>query len=313
METKPKLMPYLLLLVHAVITGLSYIFVKLSMQHAETFDVLAQRFSLAFMSVILYNWLAQTKLRYSRRDLIRLLPLGLLYPLLFFVLQIFGLQYASAMQTGLVTSVTPVITIFFARYLIKEPIRPAQVVGVLTAVTGVILLQWMNLRQSETGELLGFLLVFTSVFVMSLNIVLTRSYTKDYTWEKITAYIIGLSFLVFNAIAVARHIQSGDWSGFLEPLFNPRYLLILAFLGVLSSFGTSVITAYALTHVASVPVAVFASFSPLVTIVSSVLILSERFHWYHFWGGLLITLGALITNLSKKRLIRSPAAQKSDR
>ena len=54
-EEKPTVLPYLLLLCHAIMMGLSYIFVKLSMQWASTFDVLAQRFSLAFLSVMLYN------------------------------------------------------------------------------------------------------------------------------------------------------------------------------------------------------------------------------------------------------------------
>lgn len=301
MATKLKLLPYILLLIHSVIIGLSYIFVKLSMQYAETFDVLAQRFSLAFLCCAIYNLLRRPDMRFTRRDLIRLLPLGLLYPISFFLLQIFGLRYASAMQTGLVTSVAPVITLIFARYLIQEPIRRRQVIGVLVAVAGVVFLQLMNLSQAEVGESVGFLLVFLSVFVMSLNIVLTRAYTKDYSWEKITTYIITLSWLVFNAIALGRHLVLGEWGSFFWPLLSPEYLLVLAFLGILSSFGTSLITAYALSQVASVPVAVFASFSPLVTIISSIWILREPVGWYHLVGGLMITLGALITNLSKAK------------
>ena len=301
METKPKLLPYFLLLIHSVIIGLSYIFVKLSMQQAETFDVLAQRFSLAFLAVLLYNLIKKPDMHFSGRDLVRLLPLGILYPITFFLLQIFGLRYATAMQTGIVTSIAPVVTIFFARFLIKEPIRSQQVVGVLVAVLGVILLQWMNLSQSEVGESIGFVLVFASVFVMSLNIVLTRSYTKEYSWEKITTFIISLSWLFFNLLALGRHLYLGEWASFFTPLMNQQYLLVLAFLGVLSSFGTSLITAYALTHVPSVPVAVFASFSPLVTIPSSILILGEPFYWYHLAGGILITLGALVTNLYKRK------------
>lgn len=293
-EEKPGALPYLLLLCHAIIVGLSYIFVKLSMQYASTFDVLALRFTFAFLSVLFYNHLTKAEIRFSKQDLLRLLPLGLLYPLLFFILQIFGLQYASAMQTGLLTSVAPVITLFFAHFLIHEPIVLKQVLGVLVAVLGVILLQWMNLRQSETGEFIGFILVFSSVFVMSLNIVLTRSYTKSYSWQKITTFILALSFLVFNGIALTQHMIDGEWLSFFRPLTNLNYLFVLSFLGILSSFGTALISAYALSRMASVPVAVFSSFSPLVTIISSVMILGESFYWYHFLGAV------LITNLSKK-------------
>lgn len=299
-EEKPGALPYLLLLCHAIIVGLSYIFVKLSMQYASTFDVLAQRFTFAFLSVLFYNHLTKAEIRFSKQDLLRFLPLGLLYPLLFFILQIFGLQYASAMQTGLLTSVAPVITLFFAHFLIHEPIVLKQVLGVLVAVLGVILLQWMNLRQSETGEFIGFILVFSSVFVMSLNIVLTRSYTKSYSLQKITTFILALSFLVFNGIALTQHMIDGEWLSFFRPLTNLNYLFVLSFLGILSSFGTALISAYALSRMASVPVAVFSSFSPLVTIISSVMILGESFYWYHFLGAVLITSGALITNLSKK-------------
>ena len=206
------------------------------------------------------------------------------------------------MQTGLLTSVAPVVRILFAHFLIHEPIVLKQIVGVLVAVFDVILLQWMNLRQSETGELMGFILVFSSVFVMSLNMVLTRSYTRDHSWQKITTFIITLSFLVLNGISLGGHLLDGNWSAFFTLLTNLNDLLMLPFLGILSSFGTALITAYALSHVASVPVAVFSSFSPLVTILSGVLILGESFYWYHFVGAVLITFGALLTNLAGHRV-----------
>lgn len=295
-QENQKLVAHVLLLVHGVIVGLSYIFVKLSMEYASSFDVLAHRFSLAFFSMLLFNRFSKRKLYYSKKDLLRLLPLGILYPTLFFILQILGLGYATAMQTGLVTSLSPIVTLFFAYALMREPVKRNQILGVVVAVLGVFFLQWMNLRQAESGEFIGFVLVLSSVFVMSLNIVLTRAYSKEYSWRKMTSYTLTLSFLVFNLIALISHGIQGDWQAFLHPLSQSSYLLVLSFLGILSSFVTAIITAFALTHVPSVSVAVFSSFSTLVTLVSSIVILGESFFWYHFVGSLCILFGAFVAN-----------------
>ncbi len=81
---------YTAAILYSFIIGLSFLFVKIALQTAEPFDILAHRFTIAFAAAtvpILFGWV---KLSIRVKDVIAILPLALLYPALFFSFQAFG-------------------------------------------------------------------------------------------------------------------------------------------------------------------------------------------------------------------------------
>lgn len=76
---------YLAAILNALIIGFSFIFVKIALQSANPFDILAHRFTAAFicaMLPVLFGWI---KLSVSWKNVLAILPLAILYPALFSV------------------------------------------------------------------------------------------------------------------------------------------------------------------------------------------------------------------------------------
>lgn len=108
---------YIAAILYSFIIGLSFLFVKIALQTAEPFDILAHRFTIAFAAAtvpILFGWV---KLSIRVKDVIDILPLALLYPALFFSFQAFGLVYSSSSEAGIIQAAIPIFTMVFAAYV----------------------------------------------------------------------------------------------------------------------------------------------------------------------------------------------------
>ncbi len=110
---------YLAAILNALIIGFSFIFVKIALQSANPFDILAHRFTAAFicaMLPVLFGWI---KLSVSWKNVLAILPLALLYPALFFSFQAFGLLYSSSPEAGIIQAAIPIFTMLFFVLLFK--------------------------------------------------------------------------------------------------------------------------------------------------------------------------------------------------
>lgn len=127
---------YLAAIAYALIIGFSFMFVKLAIQVANPLDLLAHRFSLSFLVLtvpVLTGWLP---FRIQRQDLLRLLPLGLFSPVLFFTFQTFGLVTTSSSEAGIIQATVPVFTLIMATIFLKERTTLLQKLSLLLSVGG---------------------------------------------------------------------------------------------------------------------------------------------------------------------------------
>ena len=67
---------YAAITLQSLITGFSFMFLKIALQSADTFDLLAHRFTLAALSVLLFALLRPGALRIRFRDFLKILPYG---------------------------------------------------------------------------------------------------------------------------------------------------------------------------------------------------------------------------------------------
>ena len=86
---------------HTIITGLSFLFGKIALESSNPLDILAYRYAVAFLGVIIFFIFKPVKLNYTKENIFKILPLTILYPLLFFSFQTFGLQYTSSSEAGI--------------------------------------------------------------------------------------------------------------------------------------------------------------------------------------------------------------------
>lgn len=80
------------------------------------------------------------------------------------------------------------------------------------------------------------------------------------------------------------------------PLFEPRFLLSILYLGVLSSLITALLSNYVLAKIDASKMIVFSNLATLISIVAGVVILNEELFFYHIIGSILIIMGIIGVN-----------------
>ncbi|MEK4524479.1 MULTISPECIES: DMT family transporter [Paenibacillus] len=296
---------YIAAILYAAIIGLSFLFVKMTVSVAHPIDVLAHRFALSLIVVsipVIFGWI---KIRLSLRDLWRIIPLGLLSPVLFFAFQAFGLVSSNSSEAGIIQAMAPVFTLVLASVFLKERTSTMQKLFLLLSVAGVVFIFMMQGSGVSMSNLKGIALLLLSTVCFAGYGVLARPLTQKYKPMELTWVTLMVGCIVFNAASLIRHASNGSMMDYIKPLGDTSYLGALAYLAILSTMISTLLASYALTHLEASQMSVFSNLSTLISIVGGAWVLQEPVGYYHYIGALLIIAGVLGTNMSgrKHRLI----------
>ncbi|MFD1988650.1 DMT family transporter [Paenibacillus nicotianae] len=307
MSTDSQRLPaYLAALAYALIIGFSFLFMKMTIDTAHPLDVLAHRFLLSTIVLgipILLGWI---KVTCTWRDIWRILPLAMLSPILFFAFQAFGLLYASSAEAGIIQATAPIFTLILATYFLKEQSSWIQKGSLLLSVIGVVFIFVMkggtNFSLSNLG---GILLLVGSALCFAGYGVLARPLTKEYNPLQLTWVTMITACVLFNVVALGRHLVLGTMVEYVQPFAEPHYGFALLYLGILSSLGTTLLSSYALSHLEATKMSVFSNFATITSMIAGSVFLHEQLMYYHIIGTTLIILGVLGTNWGKHTQYRS--------
>ncbi|MFJ5772109.1 DMT family transporter [Psychrobacillus sp. NPDC093180] len=280
----------------SIILGLSFMFLKISLTYGGQLLILAQRFTFAFLALLLFLAIKPINLRLNKKEALVVFIISLFYPILFFTSQIMGLDQSTVTEAGIIQAIAPAITVLLASLFLKEHIRIIQGTGIFLSIAGVIFLQWMNSSGDDDFHLIGNLWIIVSIFATASWQVMSRSATKSIAPLQITVYIVSIGFLFFNTVYF---INEGSAKEYIDSLTKIPYLFSILFLGVLSTLGTSLLSIYAVSKLPVIQVSVFNNVATLITILSGVLILSEPFHYFHVIGAVIIILGVVLVNTKR--------------
>ncbi|KMZ39654.1 MULTISPECIES: DMT family transporter [Bacillales] len=291
-------------LLNAGITGLSFLFLKMALAVTNPVDTLAHRFTVAFIVAsipIVFGWI---KLSIKPKDMLTIIPLAMLYPILFFTLQAFGLVYTTSSEAGIIQATVPIFTMIMAAFFLGESSTWLQKLSTLLSVGGVIYIFAMKGLGVSTGSgsSIGTILILLSAFSLAGYSVLARKMTKSFHYIDMTYMVAVLGFLFFNGWSVIRHSGEGTLSTYFAPFASSAFIISIVFLGILSSLMTSFMTNFALSKMEASKLSVFNNLSTLVTIVAGVIFLQEQLAYYHLIGAIMIIIGVIGTNFLGARL-----------
>ncbi|TKI54153.1 DMT family transporter [Brevibacillus antibioticus] len=291
-------------LLNAGITGLSFLFLKMALAVTNPVDTLAHRFTVAFIVAsipIVFGWI---KLSIKPKDMLTIIPLAMLYPILFFTLQAFGLVYTTSSEAGIIQATVPIFTMIMAAFFLGESSTWLQKLSTLLSVGGVVYIFAMKGMgvSSSSGSSIGTILILLSAFSLAGYSVLARKMTKSFHYIDMTYMVALLGFLFFNGWSVIRHSAEGTLSNYFAPFASSAFIISIVFLGILSSLMTSFMTNFALSKMEASKLSVFNNLSTLVTIVAGVIFLQEQLAYYHLIGAVMIIFGVIGTNFLGAKL-----------
>ncbi|HSR04311.1 MAG TPA: DMT family transporter [Proteiniclasticum sp.] len=301
-----KTTAYLAALSMSIIIGFSFFTNKISLNTASPYAILAHRFSFAFLGLLVLKGLGFMKFKMTKKEFLTILPLSLFYPLLFFTLQLLGLQRVFSSEAGIIQATTPLMTMILATVILKEKTARKQKIFMLISLTGVVYISLMKGAELSISSLTGYVLLLLSSLSSAMNLVLIRKLVRNHSFMKLTFVAITTGFIIFNLVNLMLHINEGSLHTYFYPLRTPSFLLGVLFLGVLSTLGTSLLSNFALSRLEASRMSIFNHLGTVISIFAGVLLLQEHLKYYQVIGAVLIIIGVIGTNyFAKKRFIKN--------
>ena len=269
----------------------SFIALKAAMEDLGPFTVIFLRMIIASLCFV-YFIKSFMKYEFSKKDLKFILLLALFEPCLYFIFESKALQFTSASQAGMITSLMPIITAMAAGYFLKEIISKQLILGSLIAMSGAI---WLSLQGvttiSSPNPLLGNFLEFLAM-VCGAGYTITARYLSDkYSALFITAIQAFIGAIFFAPLFVYEY--------FTIPLnITMNSFLWVVYLGIVVTLAGYGLYNYALTKIQASKAAVFVYLIPVFTLILAYFILDEKLSVLEFIACSVILFGVFISEVS---------------
>lgn len=191
---------------------------------------------------------------------------------LYYLLENIALTYTLASNVGVIISVAPFFTAILAHLFMKdkEKLRVNFFIGFAVAMTGIFLISFNGsaLQLNPAGDLLALLAAFIWACYSNLT---KKSVSFGYNTILVTrrVFFYGILFMI-----PALFLFDFNWD--VMRFSNPVYLLNIVFLGLGASALCFVTWNFAVKVLGAVKTSVYIYMVPVITVVTSALILHEK-------------------------------------
>lgn len=290
MKTESALLTYLALATAVLFWGLSFVATKFALMSFTPFCLIFFRFFAASIFFIGLLWRTGFP-PLTGKTLQSLLLLTLMQPGLYFLFETTGLQYTSATKTSLIIATIPIVVLLLSAILLKERLRPLNILGIILSLVGVALLVFGGKQQIAAGGiLLGDILIFGAVLAASVYMIMTRRLGESLTSLQITGMQIIFGALLFLP-AFLWDLPKLHWSA-----VSSESLIALLVLTIFATIVAFLCYNYALTKIPAAQAAVCINGIPLVTAAGAWLLLGETLALLQMAGGGLVLGAVLLAN-----------------
>jgi len=205
------------------------------------------------------------------------------------VLFISGLKYTTVAHSALVVTFGPLFTLLFAWKRGQERLTGTNLFGMALSICGIVFLNLDKNLKLQTSYLAGDLLTLGGSVTFAYYTVMSKQVAAQYGAVSATAFSYLAAACVFLPVG-------------LPPLLTLPWLqlswgVLVAFfyVAVLSSVLAPLIFYYALRHMSASRLAALTYLQPVLTTISSVLILSEKLTLNFVLGGGIVLTGIVLT------------------
>ena len=200
------------------------------------------------------------------------------------------------MDCSIVSSLSPIYTMFIAAFALKEPITLRKVGGVAISFLGVIYLILNTVTgQGSTVETswVGILLMIANSLCFSLYLGLFKPVITKYSVITFMKWIF-LFAAAFSLPLAAKELITFDYG-----LLSGTYLSELAFLIVCSTFITYFLIPLGQKRIRPTLVSMYSYVQPIIAIVISIWVGMDTLSWQKVLAAVMVFSGVVLVNYSR--------------
>ena len=273
--------------------GFTFLLTKIALSQTETFMVLAVRFLIAASTLHLLRLLGVIHIHLKGKRKRTLLLMGLTQPCLYFICEIYGLEYTTSSFAGIFIALIPLASMILSALVLKEAPTRTQVIFILISLCGTVALSCLS---NVTGavSLVGVVFLIGAVSTGSVFNIFSRKASVEFSPAERT-YVMFLMGGVFFLVCALFQFRGWFLPEFFRVIRTPAFILPVVCLA-LSSVFTFFLINYGLSCLSITVTSSLSNITTVISIVLGVVVLNEPFSILHFIFCVLVFVGILGVN-----------------
>ena len=287
----------------AIIWGLSFPSIKVAVQVLPPMSLGFARFIVAttvlFIIILILEKVEAGKTGIKKffiqlNDLPKMIGASLMGVTIYFLCENNGILLISASESSIVIGTIPIITMIAERIFFGIKLSRVQYIGTFLSTVGVFFIVWDALRISSSPK--GYLWMLGAVVSWIIYSFITRSSIEKYGRLKTTFWqcLIGalgfIPFLFFEKTDIAK--------------INTPIVLNVLYLGIGCSALCYLLYLKNLHDLGAGVASVFINLIPLITVIASYFILSERLSIIQIIGAIIVIAGIFMATVQKTAKVK---------
>ena len=294
-STKEKIKVYAAAIIYSGSVGFSFYGIKMCVPYGDTLTILSFRYLWALIGALLWiaiciplGFYTPPKEKHPKKNLY--LTAG--FYVLFMILQIFAMFFATSIEGAIVFAAVPIVAKLIARIFLGEKSTALQNVFVGITVSALILMIILNATDTEMS-LPGIIIMFLASVCLAISNVFMRYVRGVFKPIEITLTISVMGFVVFNCANVIRHIKEGTMDQYFEPFTHPQFTIWIIYLGIFCILLSAQFVAYMMSKLPVIQTTIWGNVSTAISILAGALLLGEPLQWFHILCAILIIGGVI--------------------
>ncbi len=277
-----------------IIWGTTFISTKVLLTDFRPVEILFFRFVIGFVA-LLFACPHRMKGVNLRQEMTFVLA-GLCGICLYYLLENIALTYTMASNVGVIISIAPFFTAILSRLFLKSEgkLRANFFIGFVVAMTGVVLISFHGSRMEL--QPVGDILAVLAAFVWACYSILTRK-ISGFGYPVI---LTTRRTFFFGILCMVPALFFFDFEIGLERFADMTRLFNILYLGLGASALCFVTWNLAVKALGAVKTSVYIYMVPVITVVTSVLVLKEPVTWVSNLGTVMAVAGLFISEYSGK-------------
>ncbi len=283
----------LLLLFTVVLWGSTFVATKILLPYINPAELLGLRMLIGLPILGAVVLIRKARFDFTRKEWLSLM-LGSAVLTAHFLIQITGLKYTTATNTGWIISITPLILAVISYIFLKEVLGKGAIIGIAVATLGVLLL-FSKGDFSSIGWLqsTGDWLILVSAHTWAIYTVVIRTVTKTKDPLAVTFAVLLPTFIIM----VGYLIWHNQWPAYVSlPMDATISLLVLA---VLATALAQWFWQEGVAKIGAAKSGIFLYLEPLSSTALGVAYLNEPFGVFTAIGGLMVLAGVYLAERVK--------------
>ena len=285
-----------------LVWGTAFISTRILLSDFQPIEIIFYRFSLGLL-VLMIAYPRRLKGTAKKEELM-FAAAGLCGITLYFLLEKIALTFTAASNVGVIVSVTPFFTALLANWLLgNEKPKLNFFIGFITAITGIFLISYNGVTVLEINPI-GDILALSAAIVFAVYSILLRKIGQfGYNTIQTTRRIFCYGLVLLAPLLLLFQFEFG-----LERFARSANTFNILFLGLGASALCFVTWNLAVRILGAVKTSIYIYLVPVITVVTSVIVLGERITWMSALGTILTLAGLFISenkikNTSKEQTV----------